>query len=312
MSNLYPNIEPYEIHSISVGSNHNLYVEECGNRNGNSVIFLHGGPGMGCIPDHRRFFDPKKYRVVLFDQRGCGKSTPHASLEDNNSQALIEDTECIRQKLDLGKIILFGGSWGSTLSLLYAIHYPENVNEMVLRGIFLCRREEIDWFYRGKGTAYMFPDHHADYMSVFDSTVDDEVAGYYELLTSNDSKIRQQAAKCWSLWEAKTATLLPSEHTVDLIGQDSISLSMARIECHFFINNIFFPENFILDHCSKIKHIKTHIVHGRYDAICPMKNAFELNSALNNSELHIIDDAGHAASEAGIAERLIEIMDKIR
>lgn len=311
MTYLYPAVEPYSIHNIDVGSGHTLYIEECGNPKGRSVIFLHGGPGMGCVDDHRRFFDPGKYRVILFDQRGCGRSKAHASLVDNNSQALINDIEKIRLELNLNKVILFGGSWGSTLSLLYAIHYPDNVEQMVLRGIFLCRKEEIDWFYRGKGTAQLFPDYHKDYMSVINNDVNDVVQEYYNLLTSDDESVRNKSAQCWSIWEARTATLLPSQNNVDLIGQVDIALSMARIECHFFINNIFFPENYILDNCYKIKNIKTHIVHGRYDVICPLKNAFDLDSKLSNATLHIVNDAGHAASEPGIAQKLVEIMDII-
>ena len=312
MSYLYPYTDPYMPHELAVGSGHTLYIEECGNKAGIPVLFIHGGPGIGCSTEHRRFFSPEKYRVILFDQRGCGRSTPHASLEANTSQELISDIEKIRIHLNIEKFILFGGSWGSTLSLLYAIHHPSRVLEMVLRGIFLCRRQEIDWFYRGVGTAQQFPDYHKDYMSLLVSDDKDPVVAYYDLLTSSDENVRKSAAIAWSLWEARTSTLIINEGACDFTTQINVALSMARIECHYFINNIFFAENFILDNLEPIKDIETHIVHGRYDSICPITNAFELHENMNNSTLHVIDAAGHSASEPGVGKMLVNIMDAER
>jgi proline iminopeptidase len=309
MRTLYPAIQPYNSLQLAVDSLHNLYVEECGNPDGLPVVFLHGGPGAGCEPYHRRFFDPEKYRIVLFDQRGCGRSTPHAELQGNTTQALIEDIETIRHHLHIDKWVVFGGSWGSTLALAYAQTHPENLLGLILRGIFLCRQWEIDWFYQ-EGASRIFPDVWEKFLEPIPLAERDAlVNAYYRRLTSDDEFTRMQAAKAWSLWEGRTATLISSQKVLEHFGDAHTALSLARIECHYFMNKSFLRENQLLDDAHKLKDIPGVIVQGRYDVICPMESAWELHHAWPESVLQIIPDAGHSASEAGIVNALVKATD---
>ena len=303
---LFPAIQPIRSFYFQVSSKHELYVEECGKADGVPVVFLHGGPGGSCEPAHRRYFDPERYRIILFDQRGCGKSRPHASLRHNTTQDLIADLEKIRQKLGIEKWVVFGGSWGSTLALAYAETHPDRVLGLILRGIFLCRQQDIDWFYQG-GTARLFPDAWEDFVSpIPQNERSDLVKAYYTRLTSDNELERMAAAKAWSIWEGCTATLKPNSAVIDYFSDPHIALSIARIECHYFSNNSFFEHNQLLDNASKLKDIPGYIVHGRYDVICPVDQAFELHQKWPNSQLKIIADAGHAVSEEGIAQALID------
>lgn len=305
MRGLYPEIEPYRQWELAVESPHVLYVEECGNPHGIPVLFLHGGPGAGCLPYHRRFFDPEIYRIILFDQRGAGQSTPHAELEGNTTQALIEDIELIRNECGVEQWLVFGGSWGSTLALLYAQAFPQRVSGLILRGIFLCRLQDIHWFYQ-HGASRLFPEYWAQYLApVPESERDDLVSAYYRLLTSDDEVVRLDAARAWSLWEGHTISLLPCKETEQSFADAQFALAMARIECHYFINNSFLEENQILNNVDKIAHIPCIIVHGRYDVVCPVDQALALHAAWPQAELQIIANAGHAASEPGIIDALV-------
>ncbi len=309
MRTLYPDIHPYAEHMIKVDSRHTLYVEESGNAHGIPVLFVHGGPGGGTSPAHRSFFDPEKYRIILFDQRGCGRSLPHAELADNHSQALVEDMETIRQQLKVDQWLLFGGSWGSTLSLLYAQTYPTHVSAMILRGIFLCRQQDIHWFYQ-RGASAIFPDYWQDYEKVIpESQRHDMLSAYYQLLTSDNEIARMSAAKAWSVWEGRCSTLGPNGDVVDHFADPHVALAMARIEAHYFINRAFMEDNQLLNSAHRIQHIPTVIVHGRYDMVCPIEQAFALQQALPQAHLHIVRDAGHSAFEAGIVDNLISATD---
>lgn len=306
---LYPDTHPYVQHSLEVESPHVLHVEECGNPSGIPVLFVHGGPGAGCEPYHRRFFDPQRYRIILFDQRGCGRSTPHASLENNTTQALVADMEAIREQLKVDRWLLFGGSWGSTLSLVYAETHPERVLGLVVRGIFLCRSQEIEWFYQ-QGASRLFPDYWQEYLApIPEAEHGDLLHAYHRRLTGDDEMARMAAAKAWSLWEGKTATLRPSESVIDHFGNPFTALSLARIECHYFVNGSFLEPNQILRDAPRLHGIPGVIVHGRYDVICPVENAWELSQAWPEAKLKIIADAGHAASEPGIINALVQATD---
>ena len=306
---LYPDIQPYVSHTLAVEPPHQLHVEECGNPHGIPVLFVHGGPGAGCEPYHRRFFNPEHYRIVLFDQRGCGRSAPHASLEGNTTQALVEDIEAIRTHLGIERWLLFGGSWGSTLSLVYAETHPEQVLGLVLRGIFLCRRHEIDWFYQ-QGASRLFPDYWQDYLAPIPEAERGEmVSAYYRRLSSDNEMERMAAAKAWSLWEGRTSTLKPSQAVVDHFANPYTALSLARIECHYFMHDTFLEPNQILRDAARLKGIPGVIVHGRYDVVCPVENAWELHQAWPESTLKIIADAGHSASEPGTINALVQAAD---
>lgn len=309
MPELYPASKPYVCHSIKVEAPHILHVEEYGNPNGIAVVFLHGGPGGGCEPYHSRFFDPESYRVILFDQRGCGKSIPHAELEGNTTQALLGDMEVIRERLGIEQWVVFGGSWGSTLGLVYAETHPERVLGMILRGIFLCRDKEIQWFYQ-QGASRLAPDYWQDYLQLIpEAERGDMLGAYYRRLTSTDEVMRMAAARAWSVWEGSTATLLGREEVVAHFADPYVALSIARIECHYFVNKAFLEDNQILNNLSKISHIPGVIIQGRYDIICPMESAWELHKLWQRSTLKIIDDAGHAASEPGILSALVQACD---
>ncbi|MFO7593872.1 MAG: prolyl aminopeptidase [Pseudomonadota bacterium] len=306
MLSLYAEIHPYVSHTVAVDPPHKLHVEECGNPNGIPVLFVHGGPGAGCEDYHRRFFDPDRYRIILFDQRGCGRSAPHAELQGNTTRALVGDMETIREHLGIDKWLLFGGSWGSTLSLVYAQTHPERVSGMILRGIFLCRSQEIQWFYQ-HGAGRLFPDFWEDYLApIPEAERNDMVSAYYRRLTCDNEMERMAAAKAWSLWEGRTSTLMPSEAVVDHFANPYTALSLARIECHYFMHDTFLEPNQILRDADRLKGIPGVIVHGRYDVVCPLDNAWQLHQRWPDAELKIIPDAGHSASEPGTVDALVQ------
>jgi proline iminopeptidase len=306
MHTLYPEIQPYVQHSLAVDPPHVLHVEECGNPHGIPVLFVHGGPGAGCEDYHRRFFDPELYRIILFDQRGCGRSAPHAELEGNTTQALVADMERIREHLDIDTWLLFGGSWGSTLSLVYAETHPQRVRALILRGIFMCRSHEIDWFYQ-QGASRLFPEYWQEYLApIPEEERGDLVRAFYRRLTGDNEMQRMAAAKAWSLWEGKTSTLHPNASVAEHFGNPYTALSLARIECHYFVNDSFLEPKQILREADRLKGIPGVIVHGRYDVVCPVENAWQLHQAWPESQLKIIPDAGHSASEPGTVDALIQ------
>lgn len=311
MTTLYPEIDPHASGLLRVDDVHQIYWEVSGNPNGKPVVFLHGGPGGGTEPKHRRFFDPKRYRIVLLDQRGCGKSRPHASLENNTTWHLVSDIEALREHLEIERWQVFGGSWGSTLALAYAQKHPERVTELVLRGIFTFAQDEMDWFYRN-GTRMLFPDAYADFLAAIPPEEhDDIIAAYHRRLTSGDPKVRAAAARAWSLWECRVATLMPDPDLVRHCDETSFTLAFARIECHYFVNAGFLEsETQLLDNIDVMRHIPGVIVHGRYDVICPPRNAWRLHQAWPESELVFVDDAGHSANEPGIMRALVSATDK--
>ena len=311
MQTLYPEIKPYARHELAVEQPHVLYIDESGSADGLPVLFIHGGPGAGCDSASRRYFDPALYRIVTFDQRGCGRSTPHASLENNTTQALIADIERIREHLGIDKFVLFGGSWGSTLALAYAQANPQRVHGLILRGIFLCRPQEFSWFYQ-EGASRLFPDYWEDYVAPIPvEERGDLMQAFYKRLTGADQIAQMHAAKAWSTWEGRTATLRPNSQVVERFSEAHRALSIARIECHYFVNEAFLEPNQLLRDMPKIAHLPGIIVHGRYDAICPLDNAWALHQAWPNSELQIIRDAGHSAAEPGITDALIRAAEQM-
>lgn len=309
MQVLYPEIKPYARHQLAVDHPHVLYVDESGTPDGLPVVFVHGGPGAGCDALSRRFFDPSLYRIITFDQRGCGRSTPHASLENNTTWDLVADMERIREFLGIDKWVLFGGSWGSTLALAYAQSHPERVQGLILRGIFLCRPQDFHWFYQ-EGASRMFPDFWQDYLAPIPLEERGEMMqAYYKRLTGSDEIAQMQAAKAWSAWEGRTATLRPNPDVLERFHEHA--LSIARIECHYFVNNAFLQSDQLLRDMPKIAHLPGVIVHGRYDVICPLDNAWALHQAWPNSELFIIRDAGHSAGEPGIVDALVRASNEM-
>jgi proline iminopeptidase len=309
MRTFYPLIKPNRAFNLSVSEGHSLYVEECGNDAGLPVLFVHGGPGGGCRETDRCFFDPEKYRIILFDQRGCGRSTPHGSLLANTTDHLIGDIEAIRRHLAIERWLVFGGSWGSTLALLYAQAHAERVLGLVLRGIFLCRQRDIDWFYQS-GASYLFPEYWCDFVRQIPAAErDNMVQAYYRQLISDNELERMAAAKAWSLWEGRCSTLLPNAAVAGHFGNPHFALALARIEAHYFINHCFVKANAILDNASRLAGIPGTIVHGRYDVVCPVEQAVALAQAWPGSELHIIQEAGHASSEPPITDALVKATD---
>lgn len=306
MRRLYPEIKPNATYTLPVDAPHVLYVEECGNPAGLPVLFVHGGPGAGCEEFHRRFFDPEVYRIVLFDQRGCGRSRPHASLERNTTPDLVADMEVIRRHLDIERWVVFGGSWGATLALVYAETHPEHTLGLILRGIFLCRAREIHWFYQ-EGANRLFPDYWQDFVHpIPEPERHDLLHAHYRRLTGDDEVARMRSAEAWSIWEGRTATLTPKKEVVDFFSDPHVALSLARIEAHYFVNHIFLKSNQILRDAYKLKNIPGVIVHGRYDVVCPLENAWDLHHAWPEAKLEIVPDAGHSASEPGIVHALIQ------
>ena len=312
---LYPDIEPFHTGRLRVSPVHELYFEESGNPNGKPVVFLHGGPGGGTESKHRRYFDPAVYRIVLVDQRGCGKSTPFASLEENTTWHLVSDIEALRKELGIEKWQVFGGSWGSTLALAYAETHPERVSELVLRGIFLLRKEEIHWFYQ-EGSSWLFPDAWQDYLAHIPAPERGDLLGaYYKRLTASDPAVRSAAAKVWSVWEGRTSCLIPNAELIARTAGDEFALAFARIESHYFVNDgwltngreLLAPANI-----EKLREIPGVIVQGRYDVVCPAKSAWDLHAAWPEADLRIVPDAGHAASEPGIVHELVTATDRFR
>ncbi len=307
MLTLYPAIKPYAEHNLKVDELHTVFVEECGEPAGIPVLFLHGGPGIGCEPDHRRFFDPKLYRIILFDQRGCGRSTPHVCLTNNTTQDLIADMEKIRTFLKVKKWMLFGGSWGATLALLYAQTHPRNVTCMILRGIFLGRQHELDWLFKEGGASKFFPDHWQHFLvHVPEARRDNLIQAYYDLLHGQDEVLHMAIAKSWGLWEAELSTLELNPDNEKKFTNPHFALGVAAIETHYFLNHIFIEENAILQNMKKIEHIPGVIVHGRYDMVCPLDNSYEVSKLWPAARLEIIRHAGHAAKEPAILDALIQ------
>jgi len=309
MLNLYPEIKPYARHELAVEAPHVLYADESGSPDGLPVLFIHGGPGSGCDRLSRRFFDPNLYRIVTFDQRGCGRSTPYASLEHNTTWHLVEDIERLREHLGIEQWVLFGGSWGSTLALAYAQRHPERVSAMILRGIFLCRPQDLHWFYQ-EGASRLFPDFWQDYLHpIAEEERGNLIQAYYRRLTGPDEIAQMAAARAWSCWEGRTATLRPNPEVLEKFSEHA--LAIARIECHYFVNDAFLEPDQLLRDMPRIAHIPGVIIHGRYDMVCPLDNAWALHQAWPGSELQIIRDAGHAASEASICDALVRATDQI-
>jgi proline iminopeptidase len=313
MRDLYPEIDAYQHDMLPVSPVHTIYYEQSGNPEGTPVVFLHGGPGGGTQPDYRRFFDPAAYRIVLFDQRGSGRSTPHASLEENTTWHLVDDIEKLRRHLGVESWVVFGGSWGSTLALAYAETHPARVRSMTLRGIFLCRPQEIRWFYQ-EGASWLFPDVWDEYLNVIPAEErGDMLSAYHRRLTSDDEATRIEAARAWSVWEGSTSKLYPDQGLIDHFGDPRFAIAFARIECHYFMNNAFFPtDNYLIENVGKIRHIPAVIVQGRYDVVCPMRSAWELHRAWPEAELRVTPDAGHSALEPGNRAALVEATDKFR
>lgn len=310
MRTKYPPIEPYRTGFLDVGSKHQVYWEESGYPAGIPVIFLHGGPGSGTEPGHRCFFNPKIYRIVLMDQRGCGKSLPHSSLEHNTTWDLVADLEKLRNHLKIEQWVVFGGSWGSTLSLAYAETHPERVKALILRGIFLGRKKELHWFYQF-GAHHLFPDEWEKFIDpIPQNERSDLVQAYYRRLTSKDAAQRKSAASAWAGWEGATLKLIFDPHQYLQFTQDDHADAVARIECHYFVNRCFFKtDNWLIEQVGALKKIPAVIVQGRYDIICPMESAWELHKAWPQAEFEIVKDAGHAASEPGITDALIRAAD---
>ena len=309
----YPPIRPYNTGLLKVSDVHEIYYEESGNPNGKTVVFLHGGPGGGTNPKMRQFFDPKRYRIVLFDQRGCGKSKPAASLIDNTTWHLVADIEKIREHLEIERWQVFGGSWGSTLALAYAQKHAQRGTELVLRGIFLLRKLELDWFYQNElGAAALFPDLFEDFLAPLSADErKDCVQSYYKRLISDDKATLIEAARAWSIWEGALSNLKQSKDYVKRFGDPTFAAAFARIECHYFVNGGFLERpNQLLEEVHRIRHIPAVIVQGRFDVVCPVKSAWDLHTAWPEANLRIVSDAGHSAFEPGISRELVLATDR--
>lgn len=311
MRTLYPEIEPYNSGHLDTGDGHQTYWEMCGNPKGKPAIFLHGGPGSGCSPKHRRLFDPERYRVLLFDQRGCGRSKPHASLDSNTTWHLVADMERLRALMGVEQWLVFGGSWGSTLALAYAETHPARVSELVVRGIFTLRRKELLWYYQN-GASWIFPDLWEKFLEpIPEAERGDLMAAYRKRLTGADPEEQLRCAKAWSVWEGSTITLLPNKDHATAHADDHFALAFSRIENHYFVNGGFFnADDQLLRDAYKLKKIPGVIVQGRYDACTPAVTAWDLHRAWPEAEFQIVDDAGHAFDEPGILDRLIAATDK--
>jgi len=311
MRELYPPRQPYNEGELKVSDLHTLHFEESGNPEGKPIVLLHGGPGGGCPPFYRQYFDPEKWRLVMFDQRGCGQSKPHAELQENTTWDLVNDIEKLREYLNIHQWVVFGGSWGSTLSLAYSQTHPDRCKGLILRGIFMLRQKEIRWFYQ-EGASYIFPDAWEEYVKPIPiNERDDLLTAYYQRLTSPDDQIRLEAARAWSIWEGSTSRLFPDLDLKQRFGIDAFAEAFARIECHYFINKGFIdPEDKLLLNIDRIRKIPAVIVQGRYDVVCPMMSAWELHRAWPEAEFIVVADAGHSMSEPGIRTCLIEATDK--
>lgn len=310
---LYPEIEPFDSGMLQVSDLHSIYYEQCGNPAGKPVVFLHGGPGAGCSPKTRRFFDPAHYRIVLFDQRGCGRSKPHAELTDNTTWHLVADIEKLREHLGITHWQVFGGSWGSTLAIAYAQTHPTRVSELVLRGIFMLRRAELEWFYQS-GCDSIFPDAWEAYLAAIPRVEHaDLISAYHRRLTSPDPAVRLAAARAWSVWEGSTSFLYQDSAHISGSAEDEFALAFARIECHYFVNAGFLEhDDQLLRNVDAIRDIPAVIVQGRYDVVCPLRSAWDLHRAWPEADLRIVADAGHSAFEPGITAELIAATDRFR
>jgi len=311
MRTLYPEIEPHRTGKLRVSDIHDVYWEESGNPGGKPVVFVHGGPGGGTNPNQRRFFDPARYRIVLFDQRGCGKSTPNGSLEENTTWHLVADMEALRVHLAIDRWLVFGGSWGSTLSLAYAERHPDRVTELVLRGIFLGRKSEVDWLDQS-GASMFFPDAWEDYLApIPEDERHDLVRAYYNRLVGHDPKVQAEAARSWGAWGARVSSLVPDEEKIAKAAEDPSAVVQGRIDVHFAVHRYFFEaDGALLDGVNRIRHIPGTIVQGRYDLCCPVHNAWALHRAWPEAELEIVPDAGHSALEPGTVHALVEATDR--
>lgn len=308
----YPEIEPYETGKLKVSGLHEIYYEQSGNPKGKPAVFIHGGPGGGTEPKMRRYFDPEKYRIILLDQRGCGKSTPFACIDENTTWDLVSDLEKLRTHLKIERWLVFGGSWGSTLALAYSETHPERVTELVLRGIFLLRKKEIDWFYEKNGASWIYPDAWEDYLAAIpEAEHGNLVAAYHRRLTSPDAQVRVKAARAWSVWEGRLSKLLPDKDFINHYADETFATAFSRIECHYFINKGFMEtDDQLLRNVGRIRKIPAVIVQGRYDVVCPMDSAWALHRAWPEAELMIVADAGHSAGEPGIARALVSATDR--
>ncbi|KAJ3202716.1 hypothetical protein HDU83_007148 [Entophlyctis luteolus] len=314
MSSFYPPIEAYDTGFLRVSDVHSIYYEQSGNPTGNPVVYVHGGPGGGISPSDRQYFDPAVYRIVAFDQRGAGKSVPSAELTDNTTWALVSDMEKLREKLHIDKWVVFGGSWGSTLSLTYAIKHAQRVKALILRGIFLLRKSELAWFYEPGGASNVFPDVFDEYLEQVPANErDDCVRAYYKLLTSPDDNVRRAAGEAWSKWEMSTSRLFVDAEMISRAEDSTWADQFARIECHYFVNNGFFEKDgWILDNIDSIRHIPCTIIQGRYDMVCPATSAWELHKKWPEAEFHLVPDAGHSAKEPGTTKLLVASAEKYK
>lgn len=305
MHTLYPAIKPYAQHELKVDTKHTLYVEETGNPEGIPVIVLHHGPGAEADPHLRRFFDPQLYRIVLFDQRGCGRSTPHLEIAENTTPLLLNDIDAIREFLHLSEFVLAGGGWGSLLALLYAEHYPQHIKALLLHQIFLGRQQDIDWFYK-KGASLVYPDYWQEFISAVPEDQRNNLPQYYaNCLQGSNELARMSAAKNWALWQARCSSLQPHLYVIDQYSDPHFALALATLEAHYITHHYFIEENQVLANVHKIRHIPTHIVHGRFDLVSPLSNAWELHQKIPASNLRIVRDAGHSDRESGIVDALI-------
>lgn len=308
---LYPAIEPTHHGMLPLDARHTLYWEQSGNANGIPVLFLHGGPGAGSTPNHRRFFDPAYYRIVIYDQRGAGRSTPLGEIQDNTTPHLIQDIETLRQHLGIEQWLIFGGSWGSTLALAYGEAHPSRCLGFVLRGIFLCRNSEIDWFLYG--LHHFFPEAWHDFVAPLSASErNDILSAYYRRLMDPDPAVHMPAARAWGRYEGSCSTLLPSPETVEYFTGDTVALGLARMEAHYFVHGIFLPENALLDNIHTLHDHPAIIVQGRYDAVCPIVSADDLHRAWPRAEYTVIEDAGHSAWEPGIRAALVQATEKFK
>jgi len=308
---LYPEIDPYSAGTLKLDGIHTMYWEQSGNPEGAPVLFLHGGPGAGASPAHRRFFDPAHYRVVIFDQRGAGRSTPLGELRDNTTPHLIADIERLRAHLGIDRWLVFGGSWGSTLALAYGEAHPDRCTGFILRGVFLCRRSEIEWFLYGLRNLY--PEAWRAFTGlVSEDERGDLLAAYYRRLTDPDARVHLPAARAWSTYEGACSTLLPSPETVAYFAGDGVALGLARIEAHYFSHDIFLPRNSLLANAQRLRHLPCVIVQGRFDAVCPIVTADELHRAWPEADYVVVPDAGHSAWEPGISAELVKATERMK
>jgi proline iminopeptidase len=305
MHSLYPAIKPYAQHELQVSDQHLLYVEETGNPEGIPVVVVHPGPGAGADAYLRRFFDPQTYRIILFDQRGCGRSSPHMESKDNNTNLLLDDIDTIRDFLGLGEFVLSGGGWGSLLALLYAQKFPQQVKALLLHQVFLGRQQDISWFYK-QGANLVYPDYWQEFINFVPKDKQDNIPLYYSACVQGTNELaRMSAAKNWALWQARCSSLQPHLYVIDQFSDPHFALALATLESHFIINNYFIEENQVMNNVHKIRHIPTYIVHGRFDLVTPLDSAWELHQAIPASNIRIVRDAGHSDRESGIIDALI-------